>query len=142
MAKASIDQMALAGGIPVECLDPTAPINRYFAGEGKLTFLPDPKFRTPPPENAPRRIQFVRDPKVVTTLTGPLYNKPGQPPMFRVAEDLVDQGRQQFFRQQIEEAIGDDFARKEDLAAAMEAIQNEIADLREELADLKPDEDA
>jgi len=72
MDSQELEKLAISGGTPVECLDPLAKVARYFPGEGTLRFYPDPKFRTPPPDNAPRRIQFVRDPSVVQVLTGPL----------------------------------------------------------------------
>ena len=130
-----MEQVAIAGGTPVECLDPTAVVNRYFTGEGTLHFYPDPKFRTPDPENAPRRIQFIRDPEVVRVLVGPLYNKKGIPPLFRIADDILDQGRKGFFRQQVREAVGDEYVTMEEFKELVRDIQMlgaELTSLREQ----------
>jgi len=97
------DNAAMAAnlGTPVEFVweaNPAAPVRIERAGHD-LSFPSDSRYLTE--DGRPRRIEWISDPALVELLTGPLYNQPGGPVCFAVAQDLLRASRTEMFRRQV-----------------------------------------
>lgn len=138
-------QEAPSTGIPVEFVWPNqaAPMRLQEAGHD-LRFPADPKHLTP--DGQPRRLEWVHSLALVERITGPLYNNPGGPRCFAVAEDLLQDSRNAVFRRQVVDALGPDIVRRPELEEALEdarqdkaigALEDVVTKLRQRVADLE-----
>lgn len=74
------------GHIPVEYLGASNP-SIAIPGCGRLSFKPTDSYLDA--EGNPRRLEWLYTDEQVRRLTSPPYNRPGQDPLFRVAEDIL-----------------------------------------------------
>jgi len=113
-------------GMPIECLI-DGKVGVDLSGAGRLTFPPNAAYLDR--NGKPRRLEWVINPIHIDTLLGPIYNKPRME-CFRVAKDIMADDQEEAIKKLVMSAAQDVFVTQDNLGIALQAIQEQLAELK------------
>lgn len=121
-------------GTPVEWVwsETTGPGKAIVFQGHHLRFEPDPRFLTA--KGKPRRLEWIRDLTVIDQLTGATYNR-GTRPVFRIAQDLIEQSREEQFRTQLKEVGAGCFVTEATFKTELQALYKRLERLEKGLTE-------